>query len=152
MSVKHVTVQEAHDNQARGYAYIDVRSVPEYAQGHPAGAVNVPLLYRDERSGQMVPNRDFVAVVRANFPSDSRLLIGCQVGGRSWQAAQLLASAGYQDVSNVVGGYAGARDPVTGALVTPGWTHAGLPVATEETPGQSYETLRTRASQGKQRP
>ena len=147
MSVKHITVQQAQASQAEGSTYVDVRSVPEYAQGHPAGAVNVPLLHRDERTGQMVPNRDFVAVMQTNLPADARLLIGCQVGGRSVQAAQILASAGYQDVSNVLGGYGGARDPVTGAVRSPGWTQAGLPVTGEEVPGQSYETLRSRVTQ-----
>ena len=144
--VKHVTVQQARESQAQGYTYVDVRSVPEFAQGHPAGAVNVPLLHRDPRTGQMAPNRDFLAVMQANFAPDSRLLIGCQVGGRSAQAAQVLAAAGYQDVSNVLGGYSGARDPMTGAVRSPGWTQTGLPVATEAVPGTSYEALRSRAA------
>lgn len=142
--VKHITVEQAHGAQADGYTYVDVRSVPEFAQGHPAGAVNVPLLHRDERSGQMMPNRDFLAVMQANFPADAKLLIGCQVGGRSAQAAQILVSAGYQDVSNVLGGYGGARDPMTGAVRTPGWTQVGLPTEAEAAPGASYESLRGR--------
>lgn len=145
LPIKHVTVQQAHDSQAQGCTYIDVRSVPEFAQGHPAGALNVPLLHRDARTGQMTPNRDFLAVMHANFPLDARLLIGCQVGGRSAQAAQVLAAAGYQEVANVLGGYGGARDPMTGAVRSPGWTQAGLPVATEAVPGESYEALRSRA-------
>lgn len=148
--MKHVTVQQAHDSQAQGSIYVDVRSVPEFAQGHPAGSVNVPLLHHDERTGQMTPNRDFVAVMQANFPPDTPLLIGCEVGGRSLQAAQILASAGYGDVSNVLGGYLGARDPLTGAVRSPGWMPAGLPVEVEEAPGQSYEALHRRA-QGKER-
>jgi rhodanese-related sulfurtransferase len=146
MVVKQVTVQQAHESQRQGYTYVDVRSIPEFAQGHPAGAVNVPLLHRDERTGQMLPNREFIAVMQANFPSDARLLVGCQVGGRSAQAAQVLAAAGYEDVANVLGGYAGARDPMTGALRSPGWAQEGLPVATEAVPGESYETLRRRAA------
>ena len=147
MTVKHVTVAQAHEHQTHGYTYVDVRSVPEYAQGHPAGAVNVPLLHRDQRTGQMSPNREFVAVMRANFPADARLLIGCEVGGRSAQAAQLLVSAGYENVSNVLGGYGGARDPMTGSVRAAGWAQHGLPVAVEEMPGQSYETLRRHAQE-----
>jgi rhodanese-related sulfurtransferase len=135
MPVKNVTVQQARAAQAAGSTYVDVRSVPEFALGHPAGAVNVPLLHRDERTGQMAPNRNFIAVMQANFATDAKLLIGCQVGGRSAQAAHLLASVGYQDVSNVLGGFAGMpmRDQ--------GWTQAGLPVEAEETSGHSYEAL-----------
>ena len=34
--------------------------------------------------------------MQANYAHDAELLIGCQVGGRSTQAAQLLTSHGYQ--------------------------------------------------------
>lgn len=139
MPVKNVTVQQAHTAQTAGSTYVDVRSVPEFALGHPAGAVNVPLLHRDERTGQMAPNRDFVAVMQANFPPDARLLIGCQLGGRSAQAAELLASVGYQDVANVLGGFLGMP------MLDQGWTQAGLPVEEEETSGHSYEALVAKA-------
>jgi rhodanese-related sulfurtransferase len=140
MSIKHVTVREAQAALAAGGTYVDVRSIPEFAAGHPSGAINVPLLHRDERTGQMSPNRDFVAVMQANYTADSKLLIGCQVGGRSVQAAQILAGAGYEDVANVLGGFAGARDPMTGRI-TEGWTQAGLPSEGEATPGESYDAL-----------
>ncbi len=39
MTVKHGTVQQARDSQPQGCAHIDVHSVPEFAQGHPARAV-----------------------------------------------------------------------------------------------------------------
>ena len=147
MSVRNITVHDAHANQSEGFSYVDVRSVPEFANGHPANAVNVPLLHRDERTGQMTANRDFVAVMQANFPPDTRLMIGCQVGRRSAQAAQILASVGFEDVANVLGGYGGGLDPMTGAA-RDGWAQAGLPVETEETPGRSYEALRAKAGQG----
>lgn len=137
MPVKNATVQQSAALQREGATYVDVRSVPEFAQGHPAGAVNVPLLNRDERTGQMTPNAEFFAVMQGNFPTDARLLIGCQVGGRSAQAAQSLASMGYVDVTNVLGGYGGGRDQ--------GWTQAGLPTEIEESPGASYATLRSKA-------
>jgi rhodanese-related sulfurtransferase len=137
MSVKHVTVTEAHQKQAEGYTYVDVRSVPEFQAGHPAGAVNVPLLHRDARSGQMLPNQDFLGVMSANFAPDAKLLVGCQVGGRSAQAAQLLAATGYREVSNVLGGYGGGRSPAE-----PGWIQAGLPTESGDAPGRSYEELR----------
>jgi rhodanese-related sulfurtransferase len=146
MSYKNVTVKEAHDQLSQGYAYVDVRSIPEFAAGHPAGAVNVPLLHFDERTGQMVPNREFVDVMRANFPTDAKLLIGCQVGGRSAQAAQVLGAAGYTDVSNVLGGFGGARDPRTGAMRDEGWAQAGLPIESGAPSGQSYDELRAKAS------
>ena len=143
MGITHVDVKEAYRLQAgEGYAYIDVRSIPEYEGGHPAGAHNVPLLHYDAQTGQKTPNPEFLAVMHANHSRDAKLLIGCQVGGRSTQAAELLTSRGYQCVANVRGGFGGARDPVTGALVDEGWSTAGLPVETTAPPGGSYEELR----------
>ena len=102
MSVNNVDVERAHVLQTNdSYTYVDVRSAPEYEKGHPAGAYNVPLLQFDVASGQMQPNPDFLSVMQANYARDAKLLVGCQVGGRSAQAAQILASAGYTDVSNV---------------------------------------------------
>ena len=146
MSVKNVTVREAHQKQGEGYTYVDVRSIPEFEQGHPAGAVNSPLIHQDERTGQMMPNREFLQVVQGNFSPDAKLLIGCQVGGRSVQAAQILAGSGYADVSNVLGGYGGARDQFTGIVRAEGWSQAGLPVESGAAAGQSYDDLRTKAS------
>lgn len=141
--MKNITVREAHQKQSEGYTYVDVRSVPEFQAGHAREAVNVPLLHKDARTGQMTPNPDFLAVMRANFPANARLLVGCQMGGRSAQAAQVLAASGYTDISNVVGGYGG--NPNTAAE---GWVTAGLPVETAAE-GRSYDDLRARASGGK---
>ena len=143
MAVKNVTVREAHKKQNEGYTYVDVRSVPEFEAGHPAGAVNVPLLNRDARTGQMAPNPDFFEVIKANFAPDAKLLIGCQVGGRSAQAAQMLDGSGYRDVTNVLGGYGGMRDGSA-----EGWAPAGLPVETEA-PDRTYETLQAKTQQGR---
>ena len=145
MSVKHVGVKDAHSLQTdEGYTYIDVRSTPEYEQGHPAGALNVPLLQLDPATRQMQPNLDFLAVVKATQAPDAKLLIGCQMGGRSARAAEILAAAGYSDVSNVLGGFGGARDRATGAVLHEGWAEAGLPVEAAATPGGSYEELRAK--------
>jgi rhodanese-related sulfurtransferase len=147
MSFENISVREAHEKQGRGYTYVDVRSVPEFEQGHPAGAVNVPLLHRDVRTGQMMANREFLDIMRANFSSDAKLLIGCQVGGRSAQAAESLVLAGFNDVANVLGGFGGARDPMTGAVRAEGWTQAALPVETGGGAGRSYEDLRAKLAQ-----
>ena len=108
MALTHVDVPEAHRRQtAEGYAYIDVRSIPEYEAGHPAGAHNVPLLHADAQTGQKTPNPEFLAVMEGSYRREAKLLIGCQVWGRSTHAAQLLTSRGYQQVANVRGGFGG---------------------------------------------
>ena len=145
MSVTNVGVHEARRLQTEeGYSYIDVRSVPEFQNGHPDGALSVPLLHLNEQTRQMQPNPDFLAVMQAHFPPGAKLLIGCQMGGRSARAADILAAAGYTDVSNVAGGFGGARDRATGQVLSEGWAGAGLPVETDATPGGSYDELRQR--------
>jgi len=141
MDIKSLSPQEAHDRTAQndGAIYLDVRSVGEFAAGHPAKAYNIPLLHRDA-SGQMIPNADFLAVVRANFPADAHLLVGCLSGGRSLRAAEILEAAGYTQVVNVRCGFGGARD-AAGRIVEPGWAALGLPVEREPRPGASYEAL-----------
>ena len=141
MSLKNVNVKTAYQLQSNeGCTYVDVRSVPEYDSGHPQGAQNVPLLHRDATTGQMMPNPDFLSVMQENYSTATKLLIGCQMGGRSLKAAQLLISAGYEDVTNVQGGFGGGRNPQTGEHVE-GWADAGLPVTQESETGANYDSL-----------
>jgi rhodanese-related sulfurtransferase len=142
MAIKSISPLEAHERtgQDGGPLYLDVRSVEEFLQGHPAKAYNVPLLLRDT-AGRMVPNPDFLAVVRASFPVDAHLLVGCLSGGRSLRAAEILEAAGYVNVVNVRCGFGGARD-AAGRIVEPGWAGLGLPVEREPRPGASYESLK----------
>jgi rhodanese-related sulfurtransferase len=140
MTIKHITVQQAHQDQDAGAKYLDVRSIPEFEQGHPQGAFNVPLMHADPETRQMRPNPDFLSVVRANFPADARLVIGCQMGGRSAKAAEILASAGFHEVANVLGGFGGA--PQFGHA---GWVQAGLPVETDAAAERQYAALHARA-------
>jgi rhodanese-related sulfurtransferase len=88
----------------------------------------------------MTPNPDFLAVMQANYPSDAKLLVGCQVGGRSGKAALVLAESGYAPV-NVKGGFGGRMDPATGQVIDEGWSQAGLPVATGASEDGSYDVL-----------
>lgn len=139
----HVSVTEAHQKQRDGYTYVDVRSSREFASGHPEGAVNVPLLEHDD-SGQMTPNPDFVRVMKASFPPDAKLLIGCQAGMRSLKASQMLETFGFNDVSNVRGGFGGARDQ-SGATLEPGWVSSNLPVEIDAPADRTYEALLVKA-------
>jgi len=142
--VKQVSVSEAHAQQQQGGTYVDVRSTPEFADGHPAGAVNVPIFEPDEDTGQMMPNPDFVRVMKTAFPRDAKLLVGCQVGGRAVRAAQVLESFGFTNVTVVRGGFGGARDPI-GRVVDPGWADSGLPVGKGRDAGRSYAVLLAKA-------
>ena len=127
MTIRHVNVQQAHQAQASGATYLDVRSIPEFEAGHPEGAYNIPLAHLDPVTHQMRPNAEFLDVVRAVFPPA--------------QACELLSNIGYQDVSNVLGGFSGS--PQTGH---PGWTQLGLPIEQSPAPEREYEALRKKAA------
>ena len=73
-----------------GTQLIDVRQPSEVADGTLPGAVNIPLDRLVERVRELDPQR--------------RTIVFCRSGGRSAQAAQFLASAGFDDVINLAGG------------------------------------------------
>jgi len=148
MAIKEIGPQEAYQalqNDA-GCVYIDVRTVVEFTRGHPDGAVNIPVAFHDPSQG-MVLNQDFVSVVEAHFPKDKKLIVGCQAGPRSTAAAKMLEGAGYQNVSNMLGGFGGMKD-ASGRTVAPGWSSLGLPVSQENGDGSSYESLAAKGKGG----
>ncbi len=126
--MKEVSPQEAYDVMQNDpeTSYLDVRSIPEFADGHPVGAINIPIMNFTPGFG-MTPNPDFVQQVDEQFPKDAKLLIGCKSGGRSAQACQILSKMGYTDVANVRGGFHGATD-MMGRVLEPGWSTLDLPV------------------------
>ena len=136
--IRRVELDEAIALLAEGYRYIDVRTEQEYLQGHPVGAYNVPWLLI-ARAG-MVENEDFMAVMRRNFETDARLLLGCRSGHRSLAAARRLEGAGYVHLCELRCGFAGTSDPF-GRAMEPGWQSAGLPCAGEPEPGHDYRAL-----------
>jgi len=138
MPVKRVSPDEARRMMDEdGYVYVDVRSVPEFDGGHPAGSYNVPLAHAGPRG--MVPNPDFVAVMKRHFPLGTRIVVGCRSGGRSLQAAALLLSSGYTDVVDQRAGFEGGPDDL--GRMEPGWRHRALPVAQQPLAGRSYADL-----------
>jgi rhodanese-related sulfurtransferase len=143
MSVKNIGPEQAKDilESDVSSVYIDVRTEQEFINGHVPGSINVPVVWPDPATRQMTPNPDFVKVVSAHFGKDKRIIVGCQAGGRSQFAADLLAKDGFQDVSNMQGGFGGARDPM-GRVITQGWSQLGFPVETEVPPGSSYASLK----------
>ena len=60
---------------AEDWAYVDVRTVEEFVEGHVPGACNVPFAFRDPGGG-MVPNPDFVEVIKLHFTFDSHMVLG----------------------------------------------------------------------------
>lgn len=69
---------------------LDVRSPAEFAGGHVAGAVNLPLDRFVEGYAAVAPNKA------------GQVLVYCASGARSGQAVQFLQQQGYTQVQNGV--------------------------------------------------
>ena len=136
--VKRIPPSEAAGLLEQGWTYLDVRSIPEFEQGHPPGAANIPLLHF--QGGRMVPNADFQRVVEAAFAKDARVVVGCKAGGRSRQAAALMEAAGYTNLVEMAGGFHGEQDAF-GRVAIPGWQPQGLPVEATAPPEKTYAAL-----------
>lgn len=119
--------------------YLDVRSIPEFTQGHAAGAINIPLMHYNPAAGGMVPNPDFPRVAEAVLPKDKKILVGCKMGGRSQKACEIMERLGFNDVSNIDGGFGGNDHQE-------GWKDLGLPVSMENGEGVGYESLTKKVS------
>ena len=125
--------EEAAAKVLEGYAYLDVRSVPEFDHGHPKGAYNIPLMHAGQFG--MSPNRNFIEEVSKAFPKDTRIVVGCKSGGRSVGAVGLMETAGYQNLLEQRAGFDG-----NGAEA--GWKSMGLPQSTTAEPGRAYVDLK----------
>ena len=91
MPINQVEPPQAHEILTKhpDAVYLDVRTEPEFAQGHPAGAINVPVVFM-KGPGQMELNGEFVDVVAKVLPREKKLVVGCLAGGRSQRACELL--------------------------------------------------------------
>jgi rhodanese-related sulfurtransferase len=143
MTIKSVSPEEAHQLVQEGALYVDVRSQQEFEQGHPPGALNVPIAHFGPAG--MTPNSEFLSVMQAAFSQGEKLVVGCKAGGRSRRAAELLEQAGFTDISDMAAGWDGSRDAFGRPL--PGWSKRGLPVEPGLPEGQRYEDVKARNPQ-----
>jgi rhodanese-related sulfurtransferase len=144
MAINQVEPTQAHailKDQADA-VYLDVRTEEEFAQGHPTGAINIPVVFIKAGTPPQV-NDDFLKVAEQVLPRDKKLVVGCMAGGRSQRACEMLEQVGYSDLTNVRGGFGGARD-ANGAIVVTGWRDAGLPVS-RDLGDSAYSALRKKA-------
>ena len=74
----------------RDVSVIDVREPMEYASGHIAGSLNIPLPHLEERMGEL---------------PEGPLVVHCEGGYRSAIAASVLSRAGKNGVMDMVGGF-----------------------------------------------
>ena len=144
MEIKRIAPEEAKQllESQEGFIYLDVRTVPEFDAGHVPGAKNIPVMEPDS-SGRMQLNPRFVEVVQANFGKVAKCITGCQMGGRSMKAAQLLSQAGFSNVVDMRGGFRGEAD-AAGQISYPGWSLRGFPISRDSAPEDRYQHLAKR--------
>ena len=107
MAMSEIGVDELAARLEAGAFLVDVREADEWAAGHIAGAVHIPLA--------TVPER--LDAVRSASP----VHLVCKSGGRSARAGEYLAGLGIDAVN------------VTGGMLA--WQRAGLPVRTGDEQG-----------------
>jgi rhodanese-related sulfurtransferase len=138
MYVNRVSPDEALElMHSRGWKYVDVRSVPEFEQGHPQGAYNVPLAHMGPEGS--AANPDFLPVMERRFPRDAGLIVGCRTANRAEYAVVMLLRAGYTNVVIQRAGFLGTRDFF--GRSDPGWGRRDLPSSLVAEPGRSWADL-----------
>ncbi len=143
---RRITVPEAREILERDpkAIYLDVRTEEEFADGHPARALNIPVGLANPATRMLEPNPDFARVSAAVLPRDTPILVGCRTAPRAEMAAQLLAAEGFADVRVVFGGYAGMMGPA-GNRMAVGWSQTDYPLARDPAPGEGYQDLKKKA-------
>lgn len=141
MPIQQITPDKAKEilDNDQSAVYIDVRSIPEFIQGHAEGAINIPLMHFNEKTGQMEPNPNFATVAQAVLDKDATYVVGCKMGGRSQKACDFLSMLGFEKLHNIDGGFGGNDHQQ-------GWKDLGLPTSQDNGEGISYESLKAKAS------
>jgi len=121
-----------------------VRTEQEFAEGHPDGAINIPVGTPNPLMQRLDANPDFLDVVRASLPEHTPIVVGCKTGPRAEMAASLLAQSGYPRVRWILGGFHGMTD-AQGNILAQGWRQLGLPESREAGEGVGYASLRKKA-------
>ena len=147
--IEQISAEEAHSratagaaDDARTVVMLDVRTVKEFEDGHPAGAINVPVAVPGLWG--LEPNPDFLAVVAAAVPKDAEVIATCRTGQRSMMACQMLAADGWTKLANLRPGWAGHVDG-RGRVQEAGWAALNLPSESGPQDGRNFEDLKRAA-------
>jgi len=101
--IREISPTAARERQRSGAVLVDVREAFERATGYADGALGIA-------------KAELMSAPEANLPDPGvEILLICQSGGRSMQAARALLARGYANVASVAGG-------------TTRWIAEGLPV------------------------
>ena len=95
--IKEVDIDGAKALMADQAIVLDVREPAEAAQGHLAGAVNIPRGVLEFKVNEHPATQD----------KNATYLVYCRTGGRSALACQNLQRMGFTNVSSLAGGFEG---------------------------------------------
>ena len=138
----YVTAQEAYAmwlSDPERVRIVDVRTPEEYIfVGHAAMAKNIPVGFvkyqwnAEKNDPAVAPNPEFISSVTSQVSASDTLLIICRSGGRSAQAVNALAEAGFTNAYNIIDGMEGdlVNDPESayhGKRMKNGWKNSGAP-------------------------
>lgn len=88
--MRNLTCDDIRRTLASGATLLDVRNTDEFNRGSLPNAKNIPL--------SLLP-----VVAGEHLAKDNPVLVYCQAGGRARMAQQILASLGFNDVTNIGG-------------------------------------------------
>lgn len=98
-----MTLQKEHDFWKK-YNLIDVRDEAEYSCGYIEGAKHIPFERLEDRLKYIAKEKASVQVSMHDLPADKTIIVYCNQGNSSKEAADLLREYGYQ-VLELHGGY-----------------------------------------------
>jgi phage shock protein E len=83
-------LNEVLNSPPASYFLLDVRTDPEFVQGHLPGSVNLPLAELEQR--------------HVELPQDLPIIVVCHAGVRSAHALEILEAKGFRDIRHLPGG------------------------------------------------
>ncbi|MGM9834687.1 MAG: rhodanese-like domain-containing protein [Bacilli bacterium] len=86
IQIQNINCNEALEKNLKGAFLIDVRSKEEYDKGSLSGALNIPVGVIQDNIGKYVKDKE------------SDIIVFCQSGNRSKQAATILKDLGYKNI------------------------------------------------------
>jgi len=89
-SIDGPTLKALMADKPKKIQFVDVRTVDEYKQHHLKGFQNLPL--------------DQLSKRKESLKKDQPVIVMCASGSRSGKACKMLASSGFEDVTNLKGG------------------------------------------------
>ena len=101
VTIKQFSAQELHDLIAQGkeLKLIDVSNPGEFREGHIAGSLLGDI--------QILRSQPEKYLTQLNISKSDSIVLICETGSKSYQAAKVLIGAGFQNVSNLDAGKIG---------------------------------------------